>query len=231
MRIPRRVLVAAPLVLAGCGLLDALDKFNSISFQLPSRTYSVSTTDPRWRSPPATGIPELPCGMGAPVADCCTAPIDCTKSPLVCQESKCALKFDYEEHQTVDLGKEVPELAAQKGNIVSQVLLKQIDLQMENGLNVTTPPVSLFLAPANVTSASHASARRIATIPTQPAGFKGPVQIPLDAAAQQTFSNFARDFQTPFNFITSTSVLVKSGEPTPMGKITVTVSGVVEAKL
>lgn len=234
MRISRRVavaaagLVAAAVVGGGCGLLDALDKFKGITFQLPSRMYTVTTEDPRWRSPPPGGVPPVPCGGG--LGDCCAPPISCSQFPLMCDEGKCALKFSYEEVSKVDLAKDAPELAAHKGDIFSTVTLKQIDLQIDNGLNVALPTIELYVAPASVTSHTGNGAKRIGTIPRQPAAFKGTVQLPLDDAGQQAFSNFARDFQTPFNFIMSASVVIKSGEPTPMGKIVVVVSGAVEAK-
>jgi hypothetical protein len=225
------------LLVGGCGLLSELDKLKSINFDLPPRSYSVSTSDPQWKMPPAT-FPMVSCGDGpsAQTKDCCSAlpgmpPLDCSRAPLTCEESVCALKFPYEQVQKVDLVQEVPALASVKGQIFSDVFLKQIDLTIDNSMNVTLPPVYLYLAPANVTSASHKDARRIATIPMKPPGFKGMESIPLDAEAQRTFSTFAKDFQTPFNIIISTTILIKGGTPAPMGKLDVTVGGKAEAKL
>ena len=238
MRFSRRKVAVAGLavVLGGCGLMDALDKLKSIKFTLPAQMFSVSTNNPNWRSPPPGGIPPLLCGPGQPVADCCMAPagappIDCTRTPLACESEHCALKFRYEQVQEVNLARDVPSLKANAGMVFSDVLLTQLDLDVDNMMNVTTPPVDLYVAPANVTSASTPGAQKFATIPMQAPGFKGKVTIPLDAAGQQIFSSFARATQTPFNIIMSTAVLVKSGDPVPMGEIKLTVSGQVEAKL
>jgi hypothetical protein len=231
----RRSFWALVLAVGGCGLLSELDKLKSVGFQLPERSYSVSTSDPQWKMPPAT-FPPVSCG-DAPSAltkDCCAAPgvpVDCARTPLTCEENVCALKFKYEQVQKVDLVMEVPSLASFKGQIFSDVVLKQIDLKIDNNMNVTLPPVYLYVAPANVMTASHQDAKRIATLPMKAPGFKGMESIPLDSEAQRIFSGFARDFQTPYNIIVSTTILIKGGTPAPMGKLDLVVSGKVEAKL
>jgi hypothetical protein len=235
MKVSRRMAVAGVAVLiGGCGLMDALDKLKGLTFMLPTQTFTVSTDDANWHGPPAGGIPALPCGPGQPIADCCMAPpgapaIDCTRTPLSCEAEHCALRFKYEKANEVNLNRDVPSLKANSGMIFSDVLLKQIDLDVKNDLNVTTPPIDLYVAPANVTSSS--GAQKFATIPMQAPGYAGHVVIPLDDNAQRIFSNFARATQTPFNIIMSTSILVKSGEPVPMGSVEFKVSGLVEAKL
>jgi hypothetical protein len=233
----RRLSWALAFTVSGCGLLSELDKLKGVTFQLPERSYSVSTSDPQWKMPPAT-FPIVSCGdaPNALTKDCCTAPpgvppLDCSRGMLSCEENACALKFTYEQVQKVDLVMEVPTLASFKGQIFSDVFLRQVDLTIDNGMNVTLPPVYLYVAPASVTTASHKDAKRIATLPMKAPGFKGMESIPLDSEAQRTFSGFARDFQTPFNIIISTTVLIKGGTPAPMGKLDLVVSGKVEAKL
>jgi hypothetical protein len=219
------------VLLAGCGLTDKLDNLNGVTFMLPEQKFSVATDGANWRSPPSSGIPPAPCGPGQPVADCCASPVDCTRTPLVCEAERCALKFQYEQVKELNLARDVSALKSFNGMIFSQVLLKEIDLDVDNMMNVTTPPVDLYVAPSNVTSASNPAAQKFATIPMQAPGFKGKVVIPIDAAAQQIFSNFARSTQTPFNIIMSAGVLVKAGDPVPAGRIDFGVSGLVEAKL
>src|SRR5436853_37517 len=103
MTFSRRLsLVAVVVLLGGCGLLGALDKLKGVTFMLPTQTFTVSTDDPNWHAPPASGVPALPCGPGQPVADCCMAPpgappVDCIRTPLVCEAEHCALKFKYEQ--------------------------------------------------------------------------------------------------------------------------------------
>jgi hypothetical protein len=232
----RTRLLIASLLLAGCGLVNQLENFKGITFQLPGRRYSVSTDDSGWKAPPGQGIPAVTCGTGGMVMDCCAPPapapaIDCTRSPLVCDAGICALKFNYEQVQPVDLAKEVPALANSKGQVFSEMLLKSIDLAItENTMNITLPPVAIYLAPSTVTSASDPSAKRIATMSMKSPGFTGNESLPLDDQAQKLFSAFAHDFQTPFNIIISTTIVYRSGAVVPQGKLGFTVGGKVEAK-
>jgi hypothetical protein len=227
----RGALAAALLLVGGCGLIDAIDQLKQgINFKLPEQSYTVSTMDPRWHNlPPGTMIPPFPCGSGG--ASCCMSPIDCTQVPLVCEAEQCALKFTFDDVRKVDLATQAPELGAYKGKVFTDILLKELSLQIDNTLNVSTPPVDLYVAPANVTSATGPGARKLATIASQPPGVKTTITVPLDPTAQQAFSAFARDVQTPFNVILSTGVDIKSGEPIPAGQVTFTLGGTVEGKL
>ncbi len=221
----------------GCGLID-LASFRGVTFKLPSKSYSVSTTDPRWKAPPPGGVPNITCGTGGLVMDCCKPPapvpaINCVQFPLTCDAgppSVCALKFSYEVAQVIDLAKEVPDLKQVKGMVLSEILLKQIDVTITSTLNLATPPIDLYVAPAGVTTASNPNVRKIGTIPAKPPNFVGTEIVTIGADAQQAFSGYARDFQTPFNILISTTVLVKGGTATPSGKLDFVVSGTVEAR-
>jgi hypothetical protein len=233
-----RLVPAMVLLVTGCGLVNELQNFKGINFQLPVRKYSVSTEDPQWHSPPDTfvSIPPISCGPTGVVSDCCNPPyplpkFDCTTVPLACDGGVCSLKFAYEQVQAVDLAKEVPSLSSSKGQIFSEMTLKTIDLTIEeNTLNVSLPPVDIYLAPASIMTASNPAAKKIGTMSSKPAGFTGPDTIVLDDASQKLFSMFANDFQTPFNIIISTNVVYRSGGPVPKGKIAFAVGGKVAAK-
>jgi hypothetical protein len=232
----RFCLLASLLLLSGCGLIDELGNFKGINFQLPERKYTVSTDDPSWVAPPAGGVPAVTCGPGGAVMDCCNPgapvpPIDCMRSPLFCEAGACELRFSYDQVQMVDLAKEVPSLASSKGQIFSQVLLTTIDVAIDaNTMNVPLPPVKIYLAPAGVTTAANPEAKRIATLSMKTPGFTGMESVPLDAAAQQLFSMYARAYQTPFNIIISTEVVLRSGSMIPTGHLDFRVGGKVQAK-
>ena len=87
-----------------------------------------------------------------------------------------------------------------------------------------SPVVEGFLVRKN-------GAKKLATIPAIAPGFRGMQQIPLDPPAQQAFSNFAKDFQTPFNIIMSTVMTVRGDQKPPQGRLDVNVSGKAKAKL
>lgn len=230
------LLAAAVLgAMSGCGLIDQLSDLKNIKFDLPKQMYSLSTMDPRWKNPPEGGIPEVPCGPGGLIMDCCmppapAGPIECTRYPLVCEQMRCALKFRFDQIQTIELSKQVPALQT-GGQIFSKVTLTQLDLGITNNLNVGTPPVNLYVGPADAMNAEHPGAKRIATISAKPAGWKGQELLPVEPDAQAAFSGYARDVQTPFNLIISTVVTVPSGSQTPRGNLDVVVGGKVEAGL
>lgn len=217
----------------GCGLLD-LPSFGDIVFQLPKRSYTMSTDDPRWKQPPPQGVPDLTCGPGGLVADCCrppapAGPIDCGVYPLACLEGEqvCALKFAYEQVQMIDLG-QVPALKQFQGRVLSEMALTRIEVAVDNQLNLAVPPMDLFIGAAELTSSD--GAHYLATIPTTAPG-QHTHEVELTPEAQQVFSEFARDFQTPFNFIVSATMVVRGNTPTPQGMLKITVGGQVSAKL
>jgi hypothetical protein len=232
----RARLFASLLLLSGCGLINELQSFKGLNFQLPEQQYSVNTDDPSWPALPGDGVPTVSCGPGGIVMDCCVPPaplppVDCVRSPLTCEAGNCALRFTYSQLQVVDLAKEVPSLASSKGQIFSEVLLKTIEVTIDtNTMNVTLPPVNIYLAPASATAASSPGAKRIATLSMKTPGVTGHETVALDDAAQQLFSTYARDVQTPFNIIISTEMVLRGGSVVPRGKLDFRVGGKVEAK-
>ncbi len=230
-------MVVAGTLAAGCGLID-LASFRSVNFKLPEKKFSVSTSDPRWKSLPG-GFPALTCGPGGAVADCCKAPqgapaVDCTRTPITCesdgQSSVCSLKFLFEVPARVDLGKEVPQLRAAQGRVVSEIFLKKIEYTVTSSLSVDLPEIQLFVAPDGVMSKDDPQARRLGTIPARPAMFEGTEEVDIDQEGQQNFSAFARDFLTPFTIIASTTIIVRGGSAAPQGRVDFSISGKVEAR-
>lgn len=227
------VLGLAALGLAGCGLLD-LDSFRGITFDLPEKSYNVDTSDPKWDAPPEGGLPAVPCGPGG-LASCCDPPappvVDCQMYPLVCESGACAYQFTYEVESLVDLKKEVPQLSSSAGDALSEILLKNIKVTLNNGLNRGLPPVEVFVAPQDATSASDSRARKLATMPAKAAGYQGTDVLPVDAAGQAAFSQFATNYAVPFKIIARTKLSLRAGEPAPTGRATARIGGQVEAQI
>ncbi len=219
--------------LAGCGLLD-LDSFRGITFDLPEKSYNVDTSDPKWDGPPEGGLPAVPCGPGG-IASCCEPPaplvVDCQMYPLICESGACAYQFTYEVESLIDLKKEVPQLSSGAGDALSEILLKNIKVTLNNGLNRSLPPVEVFVAPQDATSASDSRARKLATMPGKAAGYQGTEVLPVDAAGQAAFSQFATNYQVPFKIIARTKLSVRSGDPAPSGRATARIGGQVEAQI
>jgi hypothetical protein len=226
--------LAAAALCGGCDLLD-LARNPAINVKLPPQSYSFSTTDARWKSPPATFSQRIDCSMRD---DCCTvpgaptttpAPFDCAQFSLVCDAGQCGITFPLEVSRPIDLSK---ELGGMSGSVVSDITLQSMEYTVDNKLGVGLPPVNVYVAPMQVTSVSGGAseATLVGTFPMTAAGVATSGTLTLSAEAQQAFSAHARDLRTPFNLIASTAMLLRSGSPTPMGKVDLTVTGTVRVK-
>ena len=219
---------------SGCELID-LARNPAITFDLPERTYTMSTQDAKWQTSPPTYVQSLTC---ATVADCCSpaglppgAPMfDCSAYPLTCESGQCGMRFPFEVPSTIDLAAEAPALNQVGEGAVEDVLLRSLTYSVENTSNVDLPPTSLYIAPEGVTTAASDGATLLATIPMTPSGAMAEQEVELSVEAQEAFASFARNFKTPFTLIGSTTVVVRSGDPTPAGEVKLVVSGKVTAK-
>jgi hypothetical protein len=218
-------------LVAGCDLIE-FAKNPSITLTLPTRSYSFSTTDPRWKSPPPNFNQAVSCNM---VSDCCKiaagAPsFECSQFPLACDSNVCAMKVDLEVPQTIDLKKDAPEFADIGGRVVKEVLLKELSYVADNKIGADLPPIEIFVGPASANSSTSDQVKLLVSLPMIKAGQKVEETIPLTAEAQKAFSDRALDLDNPFNLIAGTDVMVRSGTPVPQGKVDVTVTGKVTVK-
>jgi hypothetical protein len=217
----------------GCGLVDS--DIATLSFALPPKSYSFDTTTAGWTAPP-TSFPEITCGPGQAVADCCEPVpgmrVDCVATPLVCEQGACALRFLVETAQTMDLQREVPKLMGVNSQSLADVYISEIRYTYGSSLNVDLPPVDLYVAPASVMSASDPLAEKFGHVPAIPAMSSGiDLAVELDPAARAIFSKYARELGTPFNFIASTTVVVSSRNlVVPDGRVDITINGQVSAQ-
>jgi hypothetical protein len=219
-------------LLSGCDLLE-FAKNPSVTLTLPARSYSFSTMDPRWKSPPPNYTQKISCQV---VEDCCKnfpggVSIDCSQFPLVCDKNTCAMRINLEVPQTIDLKKDAPEFAEVGGRVVKEVLLKELHYVADNQIGANLPPVNVYVAPSTVMSSKNNSdATLLVSLPETPSGMKSEQTLALTTDAQQAFSRMALDLEKPFNLIAGTDVLIYSGTPVPNGKVDVTVNGKVTVK-
>lgn len=217
----------------GCGLVSSdITNVATLTFDLPSKTYSFDTSNPMWTAPPGN-FPAVSCGAGGLLADCCQPPtgaVDCVATPLVCDNGTCALQFSFSTVQLVDLKSEVPSLSALNNQSLADIYVSQLHASVQSTLNVPLPPVELFIAPQSVTSPDDPAAQKFGTVPSSPAMANTESDVALEADSETVFSGYAQNFGTPFNFIARTTVVVDSGNPAPSGKVDITVTGQVSAK-
>jgi hypothetical protein len=218
-------------VAVGCGLISK--DILRTPFSLPPKTYSFDTVG--WHLPSGT-IPEIPCGDGQVVTDCCNPPAplpqpDCSVNSLSCDSNVCALHVEVSVSQTVDLKKEVPALSSFSNQSLISVSISQIKYAYSSSMNIDLPPVDLYLAPDGVTSASDPSAKKFGRTKTIPAGGTSDDTVDLDPNGGAAFTDYAHHFGTPFNFIAATTVVIPSGSPIPSGRVNITVQGTATAGL
>jgi hypothetical protein len=220
---------------AGCDLLEFAQN-PSVNLNLPTRSYSFNTNDPRWKVPPNFNTMAVACSVDD---DCCRsipgAPagimFDCNQFKLFCDQQVCAMRINLEVPQTIDLKKDAPEFAEIGGRVVKEVLLKELRYTADNKLGADLPPIKVFVAPEGVmSSANNNDVKLLVSLPQTVAGKKAEETITLTSDAQQAFSQRVLNLDTPFNLIAGTEVIVRSGSPIPMGQVDVSVTGKVTVK-
>lgn len=231
MRLAWPAAASAAVLLLGCGLISS--DITRLTFDLPAKTYRFDTASANL---PADGsFPEVPCGDGQAVTDCCAPPAplpapDCAAMPLSCDAGACTLHQPVTVSQKMDLGMEAPSLRSVSGQTLADVFLSRIRYTVASSLNVELPAVTLYLAPDGVTSPSDPQAKKFGTVPPAAAGETKSGDVALESDSQQTFAGFARNFRTPFNFIASTTVVVRSGSAIPTGAVDISVTGSVSVQ-
>ncbi|HET6281700.1 MAG TPA: hypothetical protein VFH73_12060 [Polyangia bacterium] len=220
---------------SGCGLISS--DIASVSFDLPSKSYSFDTNNGMWKLPMGM-FPAIPCGDGQLIMDCCNPPDplpkpNCAATPLTCEgaPSVCTLRFPVSVVQSMDLKKEVPALATFSNQSIIKVTISQIRYTFDSTMNVDLPEVELFLAPDGVTAADDPSAQKFGTVPVTPAMMSGQAQVVLEMTAATIFAERSQHLGTPFNFIATTTVVVPSGTTIPSGGVNLTVTGRAKASL
>lgn len=220
---------------AACGLISS--DIAGVSFDLPSRTYPFDTSQAAWNSGTSTAfatVPTIPCAADA---DCCpllvsAAGIDC--SMLICDAptQSCAFAVTVETPpQTVNLKDESPSLSKYSSQNILAITVSSISYTIpRNTLNVDLPPVDLFVAPLGTTTASDPAAIQFGTVPVIRAGSTSPGTVNVGKAGKAAFENIAKNFGTPFVFLSRARVVVPGGTPAPTGALTLTITGRLFAK-
>ncbi len=221
-------LLLGGMLVAGCKFeLGILKEFSADISLWDSK---LSSDDARWKAVPPEGWPAMTCaGPDAEVSDCCQLPasrpqVDCQKVASECDQdlNQCVLYVVYQESATIDLLKEVPSLDEQKDQLPRQVLLQSVTSSFASDFDWPLPAVGMYVAPATAKDITDPQAVFLATIPPENA------TVPLDLAAQRTFSDFAVSFRTPFKLFFASTIKVLSG-PAPQGHLAIAVTGRIEA--
>jgi hypothetical protein len=227
-------LLALSALLWSCNLVNS--DLTKTQIQLPIQMYQVDTADHNnVKLPPS--IPTVQCSSDAA---CCPTGCQGDGFTLGCSGTSCQATVSVTLVSTVDLSTD-PSLT--KAMSFADVTLKNIEYGVcMNTLTVAVPQIDLWLAPQAVTKPDPAmGATKIGTIPmvsamTNVSCPPDPMHIDpatlakvtLTPEAQAAFKTLFKNPQSKFNAIAVGTFVVKAGDPTPMGAMTVYVSGVAE---
>ena len=209
------------LLLTSCGLISS--DVTNFDLTLPDKKFTIdtggwqvdSTVANTFLSTKCSAMPsvcsstvQLACKMGCS-GSCSTA-------------GTCDLSLDVSLSQPVDLVMEKPELKTINDEPVIKVTIDSVTYEVTtNTLNVDTPEVTVYVAPMSVIKPTDPMAKPIGTIAPVPAGqtTTGPQPIMFTPTGKADLVNIMSTFKTPFNVLVGSSLVVKSGQPVPTGKL------------
>lgn len=216
--------LVAGLVLASCGLISS--DVTNFDLTLPDKKFTIDTSGWQVDQTAASTFLALPCTTStmcnAAVQQACK--MGCSGTCGQAAPQTCELSLDVSLSQPVNLVMEKPELKSINDEPVIKVTIDSVtyDVPM-NTLNVDTPTVTVYVAPMSVLKVdpNDPSIKAIGTIPPVPAGqvITTPQPIMFTAAGKAELVNIMSTFKTPFNVLVGSSIVVKSGQMVPMGKL------------
>lgn len=234
MRIWYRLSLAALLlgsaISSGCGIVD--DDPPSVNLSSLQKQFSIDATAWSVNSISAVELtnrsctPDLvpdTCAIDAATLSICKA-ATCTAT-CNAQTSRCELSLRVELWRSVNLPTELPKLeaATNPSAMVSslEVMLDDLTYQVsENALNVDTPALSIYVAPATVMRPSGEGAVRIAEIPSVPAitdlSARSVTFLP---GGKEILRRRLSDFLVPFNLLIASDLIVDFATPIPTGRL------------
>ena len=212
--------VTAALALSGCGLISS--DVTNFDLTLPDKTFTVDTAS--WGLGNVDAFTSTSCSANAGVC-AAAAQQACNQGQCFgsCDSATqtCDLKVLVSLWQPVDLVAEKPELQTINNQPLVGVTIDKLEYQViENSMNVATPPMTMYIAPATVMAPGDPQAHAIATIPAVPAGTtQALMAIELTADGKTQLAKFMGDYATPFNIIVGAELDVKQGDTVPAGRL------------
>jgi len=211
------------LWLASCGLISS--DVTNFDLTLPDKKFSIDTAGWQVDSNAANLYLAQSCTTSttcnAAVTQACKA--GCSGScDLSGTPHTCDLSLDVNLLQPVDLVMEKPELKTINDEPVIKVTIDSVTYEVTNNtLNVDTPVINVYVAPMSAIKSTDPMAKLIGTILPVRAGqtTTGPQPIMFTPTGKADLVNIMSTFKTPFNVLVGSSLVVKSGQPVPTGKL------------
>jgi hypothetical protein len=216
----------------GCGLISS--DVTNFDLTLPDKTFTVDTQ--QWMLTNADTFLSTDCSANR--GECAAAANQVCKSVTCfgsCDASTntCDAQVLVSLYQTINLLTDKPELKQINDAPLVNVHIDSIDYVVtENSLNIDTPELQLYVAPATIMAPGDPQASEIGTIAPIPAGTTPPMMtITIGSDGQAALSKFMGDYMNPFNIIVGTTLDLKMGSTIPMGRLTATVKVAAHAQL
>ena len=210
--------------LSACGLIDT--DIADFDLSLPEKEIVVDTG--QWELTGEESMPSVDCSDNAAVCslgveELCGAEGICFGSCSA--EQTCDVKILVNLWHNFDLAKEKPELEEIEGQPLVSVEIKKIAYRVdENTLNMDTPALTVYAAPAGVMAPGDPQAQAIGTLPPIPAGMvSGEQDVILTPDGRAILADFMRQYSVPFNLIVGTDIDVRAGDLVPTGSLTTVV--------
>jgi len=215
----RSLLFVVPIASAGCGLISS--DVGDFPLRIEDREFSIDTA--AWMID-AAAVPDflaMDCSS-APTVCNAAAQQACTDCAGTCSAatSTCELQLQVSAMRQIDLAKEQSELQSIDGTTAIRVTIDDaLYLIDSNDLNVATPMLTIYVAPAEITEPSDPSVLPIGTIPSVAPGTitAGPQQMEYTATGKADLTAALKSWSTPFNLLVGATIVVRAGEPVPTG--------------
>jgi hypothetical protein len=204
--------------LVGCGLVSS-DVFD-FTLAFPKQEFAVNTAS--WGLPTTGKVPTVPCTM---TSQCQSLARNATPNPMVCGSGgTCEAHVDITATVPYDL-KSSNEFSQVNDKPLVTVRIDKIEYEVkEDTLTFATPPVGLYIAPANITDP--AQAMQFGTIPAIAMGTKpGIYEVMISATGKQVIADTVKNYKVPFNILVKTAspMVFKAGDDVPQGALHVVV--------
>jgi hypothetical protein len=210
---------------AGCGLIDS--DVTQFDLGLPDKQFTIDAGN--WE----LSNPEQLLSQ-----QCTTSPDPCAQAAMqACRPGQCVgmcnagtptcdLTLFVSLYQNIDLVTEKPELQSINDEPIISVTIDAIKYEVTaNTLNVATPEMGVWAAPATVMVPGDPGSKRVGTVPSVPASATLPqTAMTFDADGKANLASFMGAYKTPFNIVVGSGMTLHQGSPVPQGAMTVKVS-------
>jgi hypothetical protein len=218
----RLVAVFMVTAVSACGLVDS--NVADFNLALPEKQFTVDSAT--WNVNASTATPFLTTSCAAMPTICGQAAASVCKAAS-CKGScdaiskTCVLSLGVSNYKTIDLVTEKPELKTINDQPVIKVSIDRVSYSVAtNTLNVDSPEMTIYVAPATVMSPTDAQAKAIGTIPSVKAGTTLPAtDIVFTSTGRAELIATMSNFKVPFNVIVGSTLMVSSSTMIPTGKM------------